>query len=237
MALGATPTARRSATAHEYVREALRTAIMDGSLPGGTRLLQSEIAADLGVSTTPVREALRDLTSEHLVVMHPHHGAMVRALELTEVQEIYELRIAMEPILSRRLVRRLDEATLDRALEIQRTMLDITDVGKWAQLNRDFHSTLAAPEDHSRLGIILTGLRDAATPFVGMSLLAQPGLMERTNDEHREFVELFRAKDEERVVDLTRRHLQSTLSAIEKAHAEQQAETDSTAPTLSTLPR
>src|SRR5690606_28456552 len=161
MALGATPTSRRSATAHEYVREALRAAIMDGSLPGGTRLLQSEIATQLGVSTTPVREALRDLTSERPGVMHPHHGAIVRALDLAEVQEIYELRLALEPILSRRLVHRLDDATLDRALEIQQQMLPIRDVAAWAQLNRDFHNTLAAPEDHSRLGIILTGLRDA----------------------------------------------------------------------------
>lgn len=236
MALGATPTARRSATAHEYVREALRAAIMDGSLPGGTRLLQSEIATQLGVSTTPVREALRDLTSERLVVMHPHHGAMVRALDLAEVQEIYELRIAMEPILSRRLVDSLDEATLDRALEIQRKMLDIRDVAEWAQLNRDFHTTLASPEDHSRLGIILTGLRDAATPFVGMSLLAQPGLMDQTNEEHREFVELFRAKEVDRVVDLTRRHLQATLSAIEKAH-EEQLKAEPTATPFGTAPR
>src|SRR5690554_6606248 len=142
MALGATPAARRSATAHEYVREALRVAIIDGSLPGGTRLLQSELAAQLGVSTTPVREALRDLTSERLVVMHPHHGAIVRALDLGEVREIYELRIALEPILSRRLVDRLDDAALDGALEIQRRMLDIRDVAAWAQLNRDFHNAL-----------------------------------------------------------------------------------------------
>lgn len=235
MALGATHTARRSATAHEYVREALRAAIMDGSLPGGTRLLQSEIAGQLGVSTTPVREALRDLTSERLVVMHPHHGAMVRALDLAEVQEIYELRIAMEPILSRRLVQRIDDATLDRALEIQRKMLDVRDVAAWAQLNRDFHNTLAAPEDHSRLGIILAGLRDAATPFVGMSLLAQPGLMDQTNEEHREFVDLFRAKDEEQVVDLTRRHLQATVAAIEKAH-EQQLKAEPTGTPFGTTP-
>lgn len=235
MALGATPTARRSATAHEYVRETLRTAIMDGSLPGGTRLLQSEIATQLGVSTTPVREALRDLTSEHLVVMHPHHGAIVRALDLAEVREIYELRITLEPIMARRLVHRLDDATLDRALELHHRMLDMHDVGAWAQLNRDFHNALAAPEDQSRLGMILIGLRDSATPFVGMSLLARHELRDETNEEHREFIELFRAKDEERVVDLTRRHLQATLSAIEEAHA-QQVKTDPASEPLGTTP-
>jgi len=210
-------TARQFATAHEYVREAVRAAIMDGSLPGGTRLLQSEIANRLGVSTTPVREALRDLTSEGLVVMHPHHGAMVRALDLAEVREIYELRILLEPLLSRRLVQTLDAAVLDRALDIQKRMLETREVAEWAQLNRDFHNALASPEDDSRLGSILKGLRDAATPIVGMSLVAQPGLMEQADQEHRQFVEMFRAKDEERVVDLTRQHLQNTLSAIEKA--------------------
>lgn len=218
MSLDITSSPRRSATAHEYVREELRRAIMDGTLPGGTRLRQSELANQLGVSTTPVREALRDLTAEQLVVMHPHHGAMVRSLELAEVREIYELRIALEPILARRVVGQLDDETLEQAAALQQSMHDERDPGRFSRLNRDFHSLLGSPEDHSRLGIILAGLRDSAAPYVGMSLFSKPELIEQSNREHALFIELFRKKDVEGVVNLTIRHLQATLQAVEDSH-------------------
>jgi DNA-binding GntR family transcriptional regulator len=67
-------------TAHEYVRNSLREGILRGSLVGGTRLVQSEIASELEVSTTPVREALRDLATEGLVQLDAHRGAVVLQL-------------------------------------------------------------------------------------------------------------------------------------------------------------
>lgn len=209
---------RRATTAHEYAREWLRTAILEGAFPAGTRLRQSELATQLGVSTTPIREALRDLAAEHLLVMHPHHGAIVRALDLGEVREIYELRITLEPILARRLIDTLDDQTLDEARALWHRMLPERDVAAWSQYNRDFHALLSSPEDHSRLGVILTGLRDNATAYVDMSLRARAGLMDQANAEHGEFIELFAARDVEGVVDLTRRHLHATLDAIEHAH-------------------
>lgn len=211
---------RRTATAHEYAREWLRSAILDGSLPAGTRLRQSELAAQLGVSTTPVREALRDLAAEQLVVMHAHHGAIVRSLDLGEVREIYELRITLEPMLARRLIGQVDAAVLDRARTLWQRMLTERDIAVWSQQNRDFHAILCSPEDDSRLGGILTGLRDSAAPYVGVSLIARPDLMDQANAEHGEFIDLFAAGDVEGVVDLTRRHLRATLDAIEHAHAQ-----------------
>ena len=79
-------------TAHEYVREVLRRAILSGDIPVGSRLVQAELATTLEVSTTPVREALRDLASEGLIQFDPHRGAVVSELSGEELQEIYEIR-------------------------------------------------------------------------------------------------------------------------------------------------
>lgn len=232
MALAGPPRTRRNATAHSYVLETLRAGIMDGSLPGGTRLRQSDIAAQLGVSTTPVREALRDLTAERLVELHPHHGAIVRALELSEVREIYELRLILEPILARRAAEKLDKQTLDRAEAIHSSMLTVADPARWIGLNREFHAILSTPEESSRLGAILTRLRDAAQPYVLMSLIADDELMAHANEDHAEIIALFRAGAVDEVAELTHRHLAATLRAMEESRPadEQPDRAEDTAP-------
>src|SRR5690606_26111136 len=136
---------------------------------------------------------------------HPHHGAMVRALELSEVREIYELRLILEPVLARRVAGRLDVETLDRAESVHTKMLDVTDPSQWISLNREFHAILSLPEASSRLGAILSRLRDAAQPYVLMSLIADDGLMGHANEDHAEIVALYRAGSAEEVADLTHR--------------------------------
>jgi DNA-binding GntR family transcriptional regulator len=210
----------RSRTVHEFVRETVRGAILDGSLPQGTRLVQSEVAERLGVSITPVREALRDLATERLVVIDPHRGALVRRLDLTEVREIYELRMTLEPIMVRRVIGNISEQTLDRAQDLQQQMLHETDTAVWTQLNRDFHALFTSPDSHSRLCAILDGLRDSATPYVGLSLRARPQQVPQANHEHAQLVELFRTADVEAAVALTLQHLQATLAAIEEMPAD-----------------
>ena len=80
-------TAGTRQTAHEYVREVLRRSILNGDLPGGSRLVQAELAATLEVSTTPIREALRDLASEGLVRFDPHRGAVVTELDDEDLRD------------------------------------------------------------------------------------------------------------------------------------------------------
>src|SRR5947207_973202 len=99
--------------------------------------MTTDLTAQFGVSTTPVREALQDLAREGLVSLDPHRGAVVRALEVAEVREIYELRMVLEPILLRRAAARLDAAAVDRAQELQEQMAVEADVSRWAELNRE----------------------------------------------------------------------------------------------------
>jgi DNA-binding GntR family transcriptional regulator len=208
----------RSRTAYEYALTALRSAILGGTLAGGTRLVQTELASQLNVSTTPVREALRDLATEGLVVSDPHRGAVVRQLDIDEVREIYQLRMALEPLMVQRVAERLTVAQLDHAEELANRMQTEANLSAWVDLNREFHTIFSEADDRSKLAGILANLRDSASPYVSLSLEARPQQVPEANIEHAELVRLYRERDIDSVVRLTLQHLHSTLAAIEDAH-------------------
>jgi DNA-binding GntR family transcriptional regulator len=208
----------RTRTAYEHVRATLRAAILDGTLPAGARLVQSELATALGVSTTPVREALRDLTTEGLVLFDPHRGALVRSLDIAEVREIYQLRMTLEPLMVTRVIDQLSDDQLARATDLCERMEREQDTPVWVNLNRDFHAVFSEVDERSRLAGILAGLRDSAAAYVAVSLDARPRQVAEANAEHKEFLDIYRRRDEQAAVRLTVQHLQSTLAAIEEAH-------------------
>ena len=82
----------------DLVFEALKEAILTQKLHPGERLLESELAVELGVSRTPVREAIRRLEQENLVVMIPRKGAYVAGISLKDIHEVYEIRAALEAL-------------------------------------------------------------------------------------------------------------------------------------------
>jgi DNA-binding GntR family transcriptional regulator len=215
VAVGKLAAPGRARTAHEYALTSLRSAILDGTLAGGTRLVQTELAEQLSMSTTPVREALRDLSVEGLVVLDPHRGAVVRRLEINEVREIYELRITLEPLMVRRVAATITPAQLDRAQELADHMQKETNLSTWVDLNREFHAIFGEPDDGSKLAGILANLRDNASAYVSLSLEARPEQVPNANEEHAELVQLYRSGDVEKIVQLTLQHLRSTLAAIE----------------------
>jgi DNA-binding GntR family transcriptional regulator len=218
MSLGDIVAGARAKTAHQYVLKSIRDAILNGHLSGGTRLVQSELATQLDVSITPVREALRDLAGEGLVIFDPHRGALVRSLDVDEVRELYELRIVLEPIHVRRVFDRVTDEQIDVADGLRQRMQDTDDIDDWAELNRQFHAALTAVDSTSRLAKILAGLRDSASLFVSLSLGASEERLRESNLEHAELVEFYRRRDLAAVEQLTVKHLQTTLTTIEEAH-------------------
>jgi DNA-binding GntR family transcriptional regulator len=208
---------KRPRTAHQYVLEALRTEILMGRMSEGKRLRQEEIASWLGVSTTPVREALRDLVTEGLIVFDAHRGAVVRGLTLDDAREIYRLRMVLEPLLIERTLALLDDAPLEHAASVHARMCATTEVDEWTRLNQEFHSVFWAPQASSRLAHILEGLRAAAMPYIALSLLYSNQAIEQSNEEHEQILSHFRARDLASAVRLNHSHLEMTLRIIERA--------------------
>src|SRR5262245_24385406 len=97
-ALGPVDGSATRQTAPQAVADALREAILSGALPGGSRLIQSSLANHFGVSSTPVREALRQLAAEGLVQFDSYRGAVVFTPSAEEIEDVWDLLLRLEPV-------------------------------------------------------------------------------------------------------------------------------------------
>jgi DNA-binding GntR family transcriptional regulator len=207
-------------TAHEFVRETLRRAILSGALQGGFRLVQADIAAQLQVSTTPVREALRDLTADGLIVFDPHIGAVVRALDIDELIDLYDIRKVLEPLAIRKATPLITDAELAQAEELQRKMDVEEDFAAWAELNWQFHALLEQAANSPTLQSMVKKVQDTAAIYVARSLKFNPTRTAHGNAEHRELLDAMRARDGERAAEVLVRHLDGTLALIKQTRAQ-----------------
>lgn len=204
-------------TAHEYVRDSLRVAILRGSVAGGTRLVQADIASELGVSTTPVREALRDLASEGLIELDAHRGAVVKKFRYEELVEIHDLTKLLEPEAMRHAAEAADPAVVAEAEALADAMEREDDVGRWVELNRNFHECLVAGIGRPRLLNVLKGLRDTSAPYIGLALQHKDYRLGHANLHHRQLIEAVRTGAVDDAVELSSRHVDLTTQVLEDA--------------------
>ncbi|MDP9145088.1 MAG: GntR family transcriptional regulator [Actinomycetota bacterium] len=202
-------------SAHEFVRGVLRRAILNGELASGSRLVQAEVAAMLDVSTTPVREALRDLATEGLVQFDPHRGAIVAELSAEDVHDIYEIRRVLEPLAMRQAVPRVSDALLARLRRLHQGMLDEPYSVDWVDRNRVFHMAVYETAASPRLAAIIRNLQDASVMYIGASLKHKTGLRDEANHGHAEILEALENRDAEAAVKALDEHLLTSIHAFE----------------------
>lgn len=208
---------RRPQTTRQFVVGTLRAEILAGLYAAGARLRQEEVALRLGVSTTPVREAFRDLLAEGLIGLDARRGALVRGLSLADVREIYRMRIALEPMLTRdALALPARSRSLGAAAELHRELCAERDPERWATLNVPFHAALTASAPEGRLSRTVSALAEAAGAYVSLSMHATPDLMALNNRDHAALLECYERGDVEAAVAGTVAHLEQTLRAIEQ---------------------
>ncbi|BCB91326.1 GntR family transcriptional regulator [Phytohabitans suffuscus] len=199
-------------TAHSYAYESLRARILSGELPPGTALIQANLARDLGVSMTPVREALRNLATEGLVTMSTHRGATVTQLDLEDAKEIYRIRLQLEPSAASMAVLEADSRLLDEADKLIDRMAD-TSGAEWIALNQEFHGLLLSPARSPRLLSILRSLQEAATLYVGVAMAHRRAPSPET--EHRAILDAYRRRDPTAAAAAVADHILSSLKSLE----------------------
>ncbi|HSK96322.1 MAG TPA: GntR family transcriptional regulator [Euzebyales bacterium] len=196
-----------SATAHEFVRETLRGAILRGDIEGGARLVQADIAYWLQVSTTPVREALRDLATEGLIVLHNHRGGTVRELDWEQMQEILLIRQQIERLAVTLGIERITETELGRAEMLCELMANEPDLGKWVDLNRRFHGVLHEAMRSPQLTDIIKRLEESAAIFIAQAQRQHPEIRRRANRDHLALLDAYRRRDAEAALEIQSTHL------------------------------
>ncbi|MCG5236335.1 GntR family transcriptional regulator [Xanthobacter oligotrophicus] len=117
----------------------LRAGILAGLYAPGTRVRQEELAERYGTSRIPVREALRDLESEGLVVLVPNSGAWIAKTDINECVEIYKIRERIEPLALSESIRNMDAATIARLADLCAQIEASTEVEDFLKLDREFH--------------------------------------------------------------------------------------------------
>ncbi len=197
----------RPRTATDFVSGSLRRSILNGELVGGTRLSLADLASTFEVSTTPVREALRELSFEGLIRLDSYRGGTVSAVTRADVEEIIRIRQLLEPVAAREAVAGMTPRILEEAEAILREMAASDSWGVWVQGNRAFHQKLYEASASRRLVSVISSLQNTQVVFVSTTLSKSPFLKETATKDHNEMMEAIRAGDGERLVEITLRHL------------------------------
>ncbi|HOQ97964.1 MAG TPA: GntR family transcriptional regulator [Anaerolineae bacterium] len=190
-----------------FVTDRLRDAILKGYLTPGQRLEQNEVASLLGVSRSPVREAMQVLAAEGLITLEPHHSAVVAELSPQEVVEIYHVRGILEGGLAALAATRMDAARIAHLQCVLDEISTATEPDHWLELNHEFHNTIYQAAGRPRTLAIVVSLRNTAALFI-RSFVTSLEHREDSIKGHRLIFEALANADAAAAEAQTRQHLQ-----------------------------
>jgi DNA-binding GntR family transcriptional regulator len=199
--------------------EAIRARISTGDFPTGHHLREEELAEIIGVSRTPIREALRRLGAEGLVEYHKNRGAQVAAWSDQDLEEIFGLRALLESYAARLAAQRLQPAELARLTELADEMDAVTATGEdgyvdvISKLNNEFHQLVLAGAGNRRLSNLLAGLVQVPLVHRTLSRYSEEQLL-RSMAHHRELVAAFGARDPAWAESVMRSHILAARNVL-----------------------
>jgi len=198
-------------TRQEAAVEALREAIVDGVYAPGQRLRQQELAKKFGCSVIPIREALHQLAAEGFVVLDPQRGARVATFNGRMLEDIFEVRIALEKIAVQRAAQRMNPQAVERTRRIlERMERPGLSPAEWVRLDWEFHDSLCACAEQEFLRKLISNLRRQMEPYLRLDL-AKVGTIEFGRQEHRRIFQACVRKDGEAAGRYLVTHLQRTV--------------------------
>lgn len=214
LAVNRVHTPRRGSTA-DFVTEALREAILDGTVPASSWLREEELAAELQVSRTPIREAIRRLTSEGLAVRVPNQGTQVTPMTLEDILAVYTVRENLEGLAARLAAQRSSNELHQRLQDIHARFVDAMgfgDVARVSEANLAFHRAIREATGNPYLERFLTLVEHSVRRF-GTSTFETRDRLEATVSEHEAILRAIAGGEPEQAEILARGHMRNAREA------------------------
>lgn len=208
----------------DVVFNTLREAILKGDLVAGERLMELQLASKLGVSRTPIREAIRMLEQEGLAITIPRKGAIVAGMTEKDMQDVLQIREALEE-LSVQVA--CDKITEEEIGQLYRNMknfehsLKTGDLKRMAQADVEFHDVICQATDNPKLISMLNNLREQMYRY-RVEYLKNPENHQQLLDEHEAIYRGIVAKDKAAVTDMIRRHISNQVDVVKHMIREQE---------------
>ncbi|WNF28317.1 GntR family transcriptional regulator [Streptomyces sp. C11-1] len=204
-----TPSSLKRPPAAERVYTHIKEAVLDRRYEGGTLLTEGDLADAVGVSRTPVREALLRLEVEGLIKLYPKKGALVLAVSAQEIKDVVETRLLVEEFAARKAVPASPQliARLEQLLEEQRELAEDGDLAAVAVKDRCFHAEIVGHAGNEILSRLYDQLRDRQLRMGVAVMEAHPDRIEANITEHGELLSAIRAGDAEGAAQVVRRHV------------------------------
>ncbi|MBC7814320.1 MAG: GntR family transcriptional regulator [Burkholderiales bacterium] len=205
----------------DKVADYLREAIIRGKLAAGEQLREVSLAKSLGVSRGPIREAMRQLEREGLIIIPRNGRTVVARLTKEDFDEVYSLRIGLERVAVQYAIRNASESDLDDMQQVVNTMTQQVKAGisekEAADLDLQFHDGLYQISAHKRLQACWADLRPQIYIFLLSRNVADPDFRTQMIG-HQDIVDTIRARDEERAVSYIEQHIRIAYNRISKTY-------------------
>jgi DNA-binding GntR family transcriptional regulator len=198
----------------------VKNRVLTGEFPGGELITEGEIAAALGMSRTPVREAFLRLEAEGLLRLYPQRGALVVPVSSDEVRAVIEARRIMEKFAAAKVIRRGSAARaeaverLSSELQRQREACLTSDIHEFLDSDRAFHCITLDEADNPILAGFYASLRDRQMRMIGESAIRDQQRLTTILDEHRAIADAVRDGDPRRADNAIETHLASTMNSL-----------------------
>lgn len=214
----------QKSTYHVQIADMLRNMIMTGKLTEGDKINEVKLCETMGISKTPLREALRVLSVEGLIRLVPHRGAFVTKPELDEIVEMFDVMSQLEGFCASQACQKMTPAEFTRLEHLHAQLEEHyrqRDQEAYIRVNNQYHSLVQKIAGNRTLNQIVDGLRKKILLYRFQSLNF-PARFAESIDEHRELLDAFRERDPEKAETLMRNHLHNQSEAL-KALVEQSA--------------
>lgn len=202
----------------DVVYKTIRNAILKGELKPGSRLMEIHLASSLGVSRTPVREAIRLLEREGLAVTYPRRGAQVAHMSVKDLEDVIEIREALDVLAANKTCENVDATIIEKLeneIEAFKNVVNSDDFREIVKADEAFHNVIYESANNPKLTEIVNSLREQMYRY-RYEYIKEKDMMVNLLKEHEKILEAIRKKDKAGVTKMMKEHLENQYKTVKE---------------------